>query len=108
MCSRLPDAKMLGGMPRLEAEYALYAEGALGTIPELYVRSEYRSQGVGKMQRHSEGICRIERLATHCPKGQLHMNMVRAYSTWIFISSEKSILPDGRWKKPALSAFSVP
>lgn len=27
--------------------YALYAEGAFGTIPELYVRPAYRSQGVG-------------------------------------------------------------
>ena len=29
--------------------YALYAEGAFGTIPELYVRPEYRSQGVGRL-----------------------------------------------------------
>ena len=27
--------------------YALYAEGAFGTIPELYVRPTFRSQGVG-------------------------------------------------------------
>lgn len=27
--------------------YALYAEGAFGTIPELYVRPAFRSQGVG-------------------------------------------------------------
>ena len=27
--------------------YGLYAEGAFGTIPELYVRPAYRSQGVG-------------------------------------------------------------
>jgi GNAT superfamily N-acetyltransferase len=28
--------------------HALYAEGAFGTIPELYVRPEYRSQGLGR------------------------------------------------------------
>ena len=27
--------------------YALYAEGAFGTIPELYVRPAFRSQGIG-------------------------------------------------------------
>ena len=29
--------------------YALYAEGVFGTIPELYVRPEYRSQGIGRL-----------------------------------------------------------
>lgn len=29
--------------------YALYAEGAFGTMAELYVRPQYRSQGIGKM-----------------------------------------------------------
>jgi GNAT superfamily N-acetyltransferase len=29
--------------------YALYAEGVFGTIPELYVRTEYRSQGIGRL-----------------------------------------------------------
>ncbi len=29
--------------------YALYAEGAFGTIPELYVRPEYRSLNIGKL-----------------------------------------------------------
>lgn len=28
--------------------YALYAEGAYGTIPELYIRPEYRSLNIGK------------------------------------------------------------
>lgn len=28
--------------------YALYAEGAFGTIPELFVRPDFRSQGIGK------------------------------------------------------------
>ncbi|HEX5330182.1 GNAT family N-acetyltransferase [Sulfuricurvum sp.] len=29
--------------------YALYAEGAFGTMAELYVKPSYRSQGIGKM-----------------------------------------------------------
>jgi GNAT superfamily N-acetyltransferase len=29
--------------------YALYAEGAFGTMAELYVCSSYRSRGIGKM-----------------------------------------------------------
>ena len=29
--------------------YALYAEGAFGTMAELYVRPSYRSKGIGKM-----------------------------------------------------------
>lgn len=32
----------------LYESYALYAEGAFGTIPELYVRPAYRSKGVGR------------------------------------------------------------
>jgi GNAT superfamily N-acetyltransferase len=31
----------------LYESYALYAEGAFGTIPELYVRPEYRTNGLG-------------------------------------------------------------
>jgi ribosomal protein S18 acetylase RimI-like enzyme len=37
------------GFVALYESYALYAEGAFGTIPELYVRPEYRSTGVGRM-----------------------------------------------------------
>lgn len=37
------------GFIALYESYALYAEGAFGTIAELYVRSEQRSRGVGKM-----------------------------------------------------------
>lgn len=29
--------------------YALYAEGAFGTMAELYIKPSYRSQGIGKM-----------------------------------------------------------
>lgn len=35
------------GFIALYQSYALYAEGAFGTIPELYVRPASRSQGVG-------------------------------------------------------------
>lgn len=36
------------GFVALYESYALYAEGAFGTIPELYVRSPYRLLGVGR------------------------------------------------------------
>lgn len=36
------------GFITLYESYALYAEGVFGTIPELYVRPEYRSHDVGK------------------------------------------------------------
>ena len=35
------------GFITLYESYALYAEGAFGTIPELYVRPEYRTNGLG-------------------------------------------------------------
>jgi len=35
------------GFVALYESYALYAEGSFGTIPELYVRPEYRSKDVG-------------------------------------------------------------
>ena len=37
------------GFVALYESYALYAEGAFGTIPELYVRPEYRSRGIGHL-----------------------------------------------------------
>lgn len=36
------------GFVSLYESYALYAEGAFGTIPELYVRSGWRSQNIGR------------------------------------------------------------
>lgn len=38
----------LVGFIALYESYALYAEGAFGTIPELFVRSAFRSQNVGQ------------------------------------------------------------
>jgi len=35
------------GFIALYESYALYAEGAFGTIPELYIRPEYRTNGLG-------------------------------------------------------------
>ncbi|MFZ1576603.1 MAG: GNAT family N-acetyltransferase [Chromatiaceae bacterium] len=37
------------GLITMYESHALYTEGTFGTIPELYVRPEYRSKGVGKM-----------------------------------------------------------
>jgi len=37
------------GFVSLYESYALYAEGAYGTIPELYVKPEYRSLNIGKL-----------------------------------------------------------
>ena len=41
------DGGLVTGFLALYESYALYAEGAFGTIPELYVRPAFRSQGVG-------------------------------------------------------------
>jgi GNAT superfamily N-acetyltransferase len=41
------NAGMVGFIALYES-YALYAEGAFGTIPELFVRPGFRSQNVGK------------------------------------------------------------
>src|SRR5262249_12479460 len=35
------------GLLALYESFGLYAEGAFGTIPELYVRPAYRAQGIG-------------------------------------------------------------
>jgi len=40
------DGRAVGFLALYES-HALYAEGSFGTIPELYVRPEYRSQNVG-------------------------------------------------------------
>ena len=40
------DSKLVGFLSLYES-YALYTEGVYGTIPEFYVRSAYRSQGIG-------------------------------------------------------------
>lgn len=41
------EGKKLVGFLALYESHALYAEGAFGTIPELFVRPEYRSNNVG-------------------------------------------------------------
>jgi GNAT superfamily N-acetyltransferase len=45
--ARDDEAKAVGFVALYES-YALYAEGAFGTIPELYVRPMHRSSGVAK------------------------------------------------------------
>jgi len=37
----------LAGFIALYESFALYAEGAFGTIPEIYVRPQYRSESIG-------------------------------------------------------------
>lgn len=37
------------GFISMYESYALYSEGAYGTIPELYVRPKYRSSNIGKL-----------------------------------------------------------
>jgi GNAT superfamily N-acetyltransferase len=44
--ARDEDASAIGFVALYES-HALYAEGAFGTIPELYVRPAYRSRGIG-------------------------------------------------------------
>jgi len=41
------DRNQVMGFLAVYESYALYAEGVFGTIPELYVRPTFRSQGVG-------------------------------------------------------------
>lgn len=55
------------GFLALSQSYALYIEGAYGTIPEFFVRSPYRSQGIGsallaeaKMIGQQQGWKRLE------------------------------------------------
>ena len=55
------------GFLALYESYALYTEGVYGTIPEFYVRSAYRSQGIGsallieaKTIGHQRGWKRLE------------------------------------------------
>ena len=59
------------GFISLYESYALYAEGAYGTIPELYVRPEYRSENIGKhlLQKAKEfaGLKRWKRLEVTTP-----------------------------------------
>jgi GNAT superfamily N-acetyltransferase len=43
------DGGRLIGFLSLYESYALYAEGAFGTIPELYIEPAYRAQGVGQV-----------------------------------------------------------
>jgi len=43
----IPSAKIIGFVSLYES-FALYSEGAYGTIPELYVRPKWRSQKIGK------------------------------------------------------------
>ena len=61
------EEKTAVGLLALSESHALYAEGVFGTIPELYVRPEFRSRGVGgrllaeaKQFARSRGWTRLE------------------------------------------------
>jgi GNAT superfamily N-acetyltransferase len=45
--ARDEDRRLIGFVALYES-HALYAEGAFGTIPELYIRPPYRSRGIGR------------------------------------------------------------
>jgi GNAT superfamily N-acetyltransferase len=70
---------------------ALYAEGSFGTIPELFVRPAYRSNGVGaallseaKRMGQAKGWCRLE--VTTPPLPQFDRTLA-------FISNRDSVSP---------------
>jgi GNAT superfamily N-acetyltransferase len=44
----LAHSSVAAGLMTMYESHALYTQGTFGTIPELYVRPEYRSQSVGK------------------------------------------------------------
>ena len=49
------------GFISLYESYALYAEGAYGTIPELYVRRSWRSQNIGnRLVHHAIEFARVK------------------------------------------------
>jgi len=73
----------LVGFVALYESYALYAEGAFGTIPELYVCPAYRSKGIGRMLIDSAkdfGIAKNwQRLEVTTPPLPHFENTVRFY-----------------------------
>ncbi len=57
--------KKLVGFITLYESYALYAEGAFGTIPELYVRPGFKSQSIGqRLIEQAKSFGRFTRLET--------------------------------------------
>jgi len=88
------------GFIALYESYALYAEGAFGTIPELYVRPEFRTEGLGlelvsraKSFGQSRGWTRLE--VTTPPLPQFDRTLV-------FYEREGFAISGGRKLKVAL------
>ena len=46
--AQVKEPKSVVGFVSLSESYALYSEGAYGTIPEFYVRPDWRSKSIGK------------------------------------------------------------
>jgi GNAT superfamily N-acetyltransferase len=59
------------GFIALYESYALYAEGAFGTIPELYIRPEYRTNGWGFSSFLKRSLL-VHRGAGHAWRLRLH------------------------------------
>lgn len=65
------------GLVTLYESYALYTQGAYGTIPELYVRPDWRAHGVGKQLlahavtfAHTRGWHRLEVTTPPLPQSE--------------------------------------
>jgi len=88
------------GFLSLYESHALYAEGSFGTIPELYVRPEYRSNAVGcrlVSQAKSFGVARgWKRLEVTTPP------LPRFDNTLAFYEREGFAVTGGRKLKVAL------
>ena len=87
------------GLLALYESYALYSEGAYGTIPEFYVRQPYRSQGVGaallmeaKGVGRSKGWTRLE--ATTPPLPQFDRTLVFYQQQGFSISGGRKLKVD--------------
>ena len=94
------DIENVIGFVALYESHALYAEGSFGTIPELYVRPEYRSKNIGRRlvsEAKSFGISRgWKRLEVTTPP------LPQFEKTLAFYEHESFAVTGGRKLKVAL------